>query len=196
MAKIVTLPLDAEAVRELRVGDDVLVSGRLLTGRNKVHRWLASEDDARVRELARGTLVYHCGPVVSQDPVTKEYRFVAAGPTSSMREEPYQADVIARYGLRGVIGKGGMGPRTLAALKAHAAVYLHAIGGLAVVLARHVTKVHGVLKLDEFGVPEAIWDVEVKDFPAVVTMDAHGASLHETIGADALAKELLDRKAG
>lgn len=196
MAKIVTLPLDDEAVRALRVGDDVLVSGRLLTGRDKVHRWLAAEDDPRVRELARGTLVYHCGPVVSQDPATKEYRFIAAGPTSSMREEPYEAEVIARYGLRGVIGKGGMGPRTLAALKAHGAVYLHAVGGLAVVLARYVTKVHGVLKLDEFGVPEAIWHIEVKDFPAVVTMDAHGASLHETIGADALAKELLDRKAG
>jgi fumarate hydratase class I len=89
-----------------------------------------------------------------------------------------------------------MGPRTLAALKTHGAVYLHAVGGLAVVLARFVTKVHGVLKLDEFGVPEAIWQIEVKDFPAVVTMDAHGASLHETIGGDALAKELLDRKAG
>jgi fumarate hydratase class I len=115
--------------------------------------------------------------VVAQDPAGG-WRFVAAGPTTSMREEPWQAEVIARYGVRGVIGKGGMGPRTLAALREHGAVYLHAVGGLAVTLARRVTRVHGVHMLDELGVTEAIWDVEVKDFPAVVTMDAHGDSLH------------------
>jgi fumarate hydratase class I len=196
MPKILTLPLAEEGARELRVGDDVLVRGRIFTGRDKVHRYLATVDDAHVREIARGSLVYHCGPVVSQDPRTREYRFVAAGPTASMREEPHQAEVIARYGLRGVIGKGGMGKRTLAALQEHGAVYLHAIGGLAVVLARSVTKVHGVHKLDEFGVPEALWEIEVNDFPAVVTMDAHGNNLHESIGEDAIAKELIDRRMG
>jgi fumarate hydratase class I len=196
MPKILTLPLSAEGARELHVGDDVLVRGRIITGRDRVHRYLAATDDPHVRELARGSLVYHCGPVVSQDPRTREYRFVAAGPTASMREEPYQAEVLARYGLRGIIGKGGMGPRTLAALQEQGAVYLHAIGGLAVVLARAVTKVHGVHKLDEFGVPEALWEIEVEDFPAVVTMDAHGANLHERIGEDAIAKELIDRRIG
>ncbi len=193
MPRALTLPLGDAAVRDLRVGDDVLVSGRLLTGRAKAHRFLASSDDPAIHAVARGTLVYHCGPVVSQDPATREYRFVAAGPSASMREEPLQAEVLARYGFRGIVGKGGMGPRTLAALRELGAVYLHAQGGLAVVLARSVVKVHGVHKLDEFGVPEAIWDVEVKDFPAVVTMDAHGTSLHETIGEDAIARELVGR---
>jgi fumarate hydratase subunit beta len=193
MPKLVTLPLGEDAVRDLRVGDDVLVSGRLLTGRSKAHRFLASSDDPALHALARGTLVYHCGPVVSQDPRTREYRFVAAGPSASIREEPLEAEVLARYGFRGVLGKGGMGARTLDALGALGAVYLHASGGLAVVLARSVVKVHGVHKLDEFGVPEAIWDIEVKDFPAVVTMDSHGTSLHETIGEDAIARELVGR---
>jgi fumarate hydratase class I len=139
-----------------------------------------------VRSLVEGSFVYHCGPVVAQDPATGGWRFVAAGPTASLRAEPWQAEVIARYGLRGVIGKGGMGPRTLAALREHGAVYLHAMGGLAVTLARRVTRVHGVHMLDELGVTEAIWDVEVKDFPAVVTMDAHGETLHARAAPAAL----------
>jgi fumarate hydratase class I len=196
MSKPLTLPLADEAVRALRVGDEVLVSGRLLTAREKAHRLLAAQGDPAVAALARGSIVYHCGPVVSQDPRTREYRFVAAGPTASMRMEPFQAEVLARYGFRGVLGKGGMGPRTLAALRERGAVYLHAVGSLAVVLARSVVKVHGVHHLDELGVPEAIWDVEVRDFPAVVTMDAQGTSLHEVIREDAIAKELVGRKAG
>jgi fumarate hydratase class I len=180
------LPVTAERIRQLRVGDEVLVSGRLVTARDAAHRHLVRRLDPRVRALAEGRLVYHCGPVVAQDPAGG-WRFVAAGPTPSLREEPWQAEVIARYGLRGVIGKGGMGPRTLAALREHGAVYLHAMGGLAVTLARRVVKVHGVHLLDELGVTEAIWDVEVKDFPAVVTMDAHGDSLHAR--ADAPAEE-------
>jgi fumarate hydratase class I len=172
------LPATPDRMRELRIGDEVRVSGRIVTARDAAHRYLASEDDPRVREWLRGSLVYHCGPVVARDPATGEWRFVAAGPTSSMREEPWEADVIARYDVRGVIGKGGMGPRTLAALREHGSAYLHAVAGLAVTLARHVTRVLDVHKLDEFGVPEAIWLVEVRDFPAVVTMDAHGESLH------------------
>lgn len=194
MPKTVTLPLGVEQVRELRVGDEVAVSGRLVTGRERAHRYLATADAPELRALLAGSMIYHCGPVVSQDPVTRQYHFVAAGPTASTREEPYQAEVIGRHGLRGVIGKGGMGARTLAALREHGAVYLHAVGGLAVVLARSVVKVHSVHKLDEFGVPEAIWEIEVKDFPAVVTMDAHGESLHERIGEDAIAKEIIDRR--
>jgi fumarate hydratase class I len=174
----VELPVTAERIRELRVGDEVLVSGRLVTARDAAHRHLVRRLDERVRALVEGRFVYHCGPVVAQDPGSGGWRFVAAGPTSSLRVEAWQADVIARYGVRGVIGKGGMGPRTLAALREHGAVYLHAVGGLAVTLARRVTRVHGVHLLDELGVTEAIWDVEVQDFPAVVTMDAHGDTLH------------------
>jgi fumarate hydratase class I len=194
MRKTVTLPLTAEEARGLHVGDDVGVTGRIVTGRERAHRWLATAEDPALRAILAGTLVYHCAPVVSQDPATRDYRVVAAGPTASMRQEAYQAEVIARWGLRGVIGKGGMGARTSAALREHGAVYLHAAGGLAVVLARAVTRVRGVHKLDEFGVPEAIWELEVTDFPAVVTMDAHGQNLHETIGEDAIARELIDRR--
>jgi fumarate hydratase class I len=178
MAKRLTLPADDQAIRDLRAGDEVIVAGRLLTGREPAHRHLLRVADPVVRAWAAGTLIYHCGPVVACDPATGIRRFVAAGPSSSSSCEPYAADVIARYGLRGLLGKGGMGPRTLQALHRHGAVYLHAGAGLAVTLARHVTRVVDVHGLDELGVAEAIWLVEVEGFPATVTMDAHGQSLH------------------
>jgi fumarate hydratase class I len=104
----------------------------------------------------------------------------AAGPTTSIREEPYQADVIRRYGVRAVIGKGGMGPKTLAALKECGAVYLNGIGGAAQYYARSIEKVLGV-NLIEFGIPEAMWHLRVNNFLAIVTMDAHGNSLHADV---------------
>jgi fumarate hydratase class I len=126
----------------------------------------------------RGGVIYHCGPVVAKE--GEGWRVTAAGPTTSIREEPYQADVIGRYGVRAVIGKGGMGAKTLAALKDAGAVYLNAIGGAAQFYARAITKVEGV-SLIEFGTPEAMWHLEVRDFPAIVTMDAHGQSLHKDV---------------
>lgn len=197
MPKTLTLPASKDEIRALHVGDEVLITGRMITGRDAAHKYLVKTDDAKIKEWVKGSLIYHCGPVVAQDPKTKEWRFVAAGPTTSIREEPYQSDVIAKYDVRGVIGKGGMGAKTLAGLKEHGAVYLHAIGGLAVTLAKCVTRVLDVHKLDEFGVPEAMWLVEVKDFPAVVTMDAHGESLHAKMEADSarIARELMERKA-
>ena len=122
--------------------------------------------------------MYHCGPVVSRDDAGR-WHFVSAGPTTSIREEPYEADVIAYFGLRAVIGKGGMGPKTLAACREHGAVYLHAIGGAATLIASYVKEVLTVFKKDELGVPEAFWVIRVEGFPAVVTMDSHGESLHE-----------------
>jgi fumarate hydratase class I len=101
----------------------------------------------------------------------------AAGPTTSIREEPYQADVIKRYGVRAVVGKGGMGPKTLAALQEAGAVYLNGIGGAAQFYARTVEDVVGV-HLIEFGIPEAMWHLKVNGFAAIVTMDSHGNSLH------------------
>jgi fumarate hydratase class I len=133
-------------------------------------------------------LIYHCGPVVSGLD-TKDYKFVAAGPTTSIREEPYQADVMKHFNLKGVIGKGGMGPKTLKGCADTPAVYFHAIGGAASYIAQTVVKVHGVFKLD-FGVPEAIWVIEVKDFPVVVTMDSHGGSQHAVI--EDASKKVLD----
>ncbi len=178
MPKALTLPLDADAVRALHAGDDVLVSGRAFTAREAAHRRLVETPDERVRRLLRGGALYHCGPVVTQDSATKAWRFVAAGPSSSIRVEPWEAEVVGAYGVRAIIGKGGMGPRTLAALRAHGAVYLHAAAALAVTLARHVVRVHGVHLLGALGVTEAIWEIELEGFPAVVTMDAHGDTLH------------------
>jgi len=128
-------------------------------------------------DLAGGAL-YHCGPVALQRGTG--WFINAAGPTTSGREEPYQAEVIRKFGIRAVIGKGGMGAKTLAALKEHGAVYLNAIGGAAQYYAKCITRVDGVDFLD-FGVPEAMWHLQVKDFPAIVTMDSHGKSLHADV---------------
>jgi fumarate hydratase class I len=172
----VRAPLSVEDVRALKVGDVVLVSGPMFTGRDAVHSHLMAHPPP---VDLQGAVLYHCGPVVANDGPGR-WRVTAAGPTTSIREEPYQAEIIARYGVRAVIGKGGMGARTLAALKAHGAVYLNAIGGAAQFYARTIKSVDGVSLL-EFGTPEAMWHLTVEDFPAIVTMDAHGNSLHEDI---------------
>jgi len=168
-------PLTEEQVRALRVGDVVLVSGRVNTGRDAVHAHLMKH--APPIDL-NGSVLYHCGPVVAKE--ASGWRVTAAGPTTSIREEPYQADIIRRYGVRAVIGKGGMGARTLAALKEAGAVYLNAVGGAAQFYARTIDRVDGVSLL-EFGTPEAMWHLAVTDFPAIVTMDAHGNSLHKDV---------------
>jgi fumarate hydratase class I len=167
-------PLTEEKVRALKVGDVVLINGPIVTGRDAAHHYLGHHDSPT--DL-RGAILYHCGPVMLKDGNT--WRTNAAGPTTSIREEPYEADIIKRFGLRAVMGKGGMGTKTLAALKEFGAVYLHAIGGAAQFYARCLPKVHAVYLLEELGVPEAMWVFEAVDFPAIVTMDAHGNSLHE-----------------
>jgi fumarate hydratase class I len=177
----VTAPLTEEVVRSLKVGDVVLLSGRMFTGRDAVHSHLAKHDPP---VDLRGSALYHCGPVVVKE--GESWRVTAAGPTTSIREEPYQADVIKRYGVRAVIGKGGMGAKTLAAMKAHGAVYLNAIGGAAQFYAQSITRVDGVSLL-EFGTPEAMWHLTVENFPAIVTMDAHGNSLHKDIEQESAA---------
>jgi fumarate hydratase class I len=132
-----------------------------------------------IKPLLEGGIIYHCGPVVAGLD-TGDYEFVAAGPTTSIREEPYQGRVMEHFNIKGVIGKGGMGEKTLAACGEVPCVYFHAIGGAATLIAQSVKKVLGVHKMD-FGVPEAIWVLEVKDFPVVVTMDSHGTSIHAEI---------------
>jgi fumarate hydratase class I len=180
---VLRTPLTEEQVRALKVGDVVLLSGRAYTGRDAVHHHLMKH--APPVDL-NGAMLYHCGPVVAKD--GEGWRVTAAGPTTSIREEPYQADVIKRYGVRAVVGKGGMGARTLAALKEAGAVYLNAIGGAAQFYARTITSVDGV-SLIEFGTPEAMWHLTVADFPAIVTMDSHGNSLHKDVEAES-AREL------
>jgi len=198
----VNIPISDEVIRELKVGQPVLLSGVMMTGRDAVHKWMIETfikktrqpqgDDLEVYQAIKPLLdrgvIYHCGPVVAGLD-TKEYKFVAAGPTTSTREEPYQADVMRHFNARGVIGKGGMGPKTLAGCQDVPFVYFHAIGGAASYIAQSVKKVLGVYKLD-FGVPEAMWVIEVQDFPVVVTMDTHGDSQHAVI--EESSKKVLD----
>ena len=164
----------------------------MFTGRDAVHKYLHEGGKLPPGVSLQNGIIYHCGPVVVKDE-KNEWKVVAAGPTTSIREEPYQGQVIKEFGVRGVIGKGGMGDRTSAACKEFGCVYLHAIGGAAQVLAECITKVRNVYFLKEFGSPEAIWELEVKDFPVVVTMDSHGGSLHKEVfnsSAAELAKRL------
>jgi fumarate hydratase class I len=176
-------PISEEQIRSLKVGDVVLISGQVFTGRDAVHAYLMKHDPP---VDLRGGVLYHCGPVLAKE--GDGWRVTAAGPTTSIREEPYQAEIIKRYGVRVVVGKGGMGARTLAGLKESGAVYLNAIGGAAQFYARCIERVTGV-SLMQFGTPEAMWHLEVKDFPAIVTMDAHGNSLHKDV-EDASAQTL------
>ena len=198
----IQIPISDDIIRSLKVGEPVALSGVMLTGRDAVHKWMietfikktrqSQGDDLQVyqaiKPLLEGGVIYHCGPVVAGLD-SGEYRFVAAGPTTSIREEPYQGDVMRHFNIKAVIGKGGMGAKTLAACQEVPGVYLHAVGGAASLIAQTVTQVLGVYKLD-FGVPEAMWVIEVKDFPAVVTMDAHGNSQHAVV--EGQSKAVLD----
>lgn len=196
-------PISEEEIRQLHTGDVISLNGIVVTARDAAHK-LMIENFIRTDEIKRadlhdtlkpllaGGVIYHCGPVVGQND-DGSYRFVAAGPTTSIREEPYQAEVIGHFGARGVIGKGGMGPKTLAGCQEHGAVYLHAVGGAASLIASNVEEVVDVYLKDELGVPEAFWVIRVKDWQLVVTMDSHGNSLHEEIEQKSAArfKELI-----
>jgi fumarate hydratase subunit beta len=206
--RTIHIPIHDDTIRSLKVGDPVALNGILITGRDTVHKWMIDTfirktrppqgDDlqvyAAIQPLLKDSVIYHCGPVVSGLD-TKQYKFVAAGPTTSILEEPYQAEVMKHFNIKGVIGKGGMGPKTLQGCQETPGVYFHAIGGAASYIAQSVTRVLGVYKLD-FGVPEAMWVIEVKDLPVVVTMDAHGQSLHTVIEqhSSQVLQELLAKK--
>lgn len=188
-----TVPIPDEEIRALHVGDTVFLNGIIITGRDAAHKFMVEnyirrpvdEEGAalyqELKGLLEGGVIYHCGPVVKRHEDGR-WSFVAAGPTTSIREEVYQPEVIAHFNLKGVIGKGGMGPKTLKACQEQPAVYLHAIGGAASLIAQSVKEVVTVHKL-EFGVPEAMWVIRVEDFPAVVTMDSHGQSIHDQVEA-------------
>jgi fumarate hydratase, class I len=183
--KVITLqaPITEEQIRELKVGDVVQINGMMYTGRDAIHKYLSDNDSPVDLD---GQVIYHCGPVMLKDADGK-WHVKAAGPTTSIREEPYQGDIMKRFGIRAVIGKGGMGPKTLAALKEHGGVYLNAIGGAAQYYADCIKSVEGV-DLMQFGIPEAMWHLKVEGFTAVVTMDSHGNSLHADVDQSSLEK--------
>ncbi|MDB5335791.1 MAG: fumarate hydratase [Planctomycetaceae bacterium] len=178
---VLEAPITDEKIRSIRVGDVVIVNGPIHTGRDALHHHLLHHDSPI--DL-NGQIIYHCGPVMLKDADGK-WTVTGAGPTTSIREEPYQADIIGKFGLRAVIGKGGMGPKTLAGLQEHGAVYLNAIGGAAQYYAKCITGVDGV-DLLELGVPEAMWHLRVNGFPTLCTMDAHGNSLHRDVASASL----------
>jgi fumarate hydratase subunit beta len=175
------IPLSSTELRSLKAGDIVSLNGTIVTGRDRVHKYLV-EQKPRKEDIPfdlTGAVLYHCGPVMKK---TEEgYKAVAAGPTTSMRVEMYEAAVIREYGIRGIIGKGGMGAGTLEALRQTGSVYFHTVGGAAAYLADRIRKTLNVWKLDEFGPTEAMWLFEIEDFPAIVTMDSHGNNIHQEI---------------
>lgn len=175
------IPLSSTELRSLKAGDIVSLNGTIVTGRDRVHKYLV-EQKPRKEDIPfdlTGAVLYHCGPVMKK---TEEgYKAVAAGPTTSMRVEMYEATVIREYGIRGIIGKGGMGADTLEALRQTGSVYFHTVGGAAAYLADRIKKTLNVWKLDEFGPTEAMWLFEIEDFPAIVTMDSHGNNIHQEI---------------
>ena len=177
-----SFPFTEEKILALKVGDEVLISGVVFTGRDAVHKYLHEGGKLPPGVSLRDGIIYHCGPVMMKQE-DGSWKCTAAGPTTSIREEPYQGQIIHDFGVRGVIGKGGMGDRTMEACQQNGCVYLHAVGGAAQVLAECVKQVRNVYFAAEFGAPEAIWELEIADFPAVVTIDAHGNSLHKTIFA-------------
>lgn len=180
---VLQTPISEEQIRELRVGDVVVINGLIHTGRDALHKYLMDNDTP---VDLNGSVIYHCGPVMVKTE-EGEWQVKAAGPTTSIREEPYQGDIIKKFGIRAVIGKGGMGAKTLAALQDHGAVYLNAIGGAAQYYAQCLKKVEGVDYM-EFGIPEAMWHLQCEGFAAIVTMDSHGNSLHAEVDKNSLEK--------
>jgi len=190
-----TVPLSEEAVRRLAVGRRVLLSGEMVTARDRAHRWLVEEatpGDLPFR-LAGG-VIYHAGPLARRR-ADGNWEVLACGPTTSSRMNIYTPALLRKFGVRAVVGKGGMDAETLAALASCGAVYLSAVGGAAQLLAAAVQHVKLAFKLDDFGGPEAMWVFDVRDFPAVVTMDSRGHSLHDDLERASAARlaTLLDK---
>lgn len=179
MAEVkITLPISEKDVRQLKCGDIIYLSGTIYTARDAVHKYFYEGGESPV--ALEGMAVYHCGPVTIKDE-DGNWQITAAGPTTSMREEPYMAKVIADNKIRFVIGKGGMGRETAKACIENGCVYLSAYGGCAQLLADKIVKVSNVYFYEEFGAPEAMWEMQVKGFPAVVTIDSKGGNLHSEV---------------
>lgn len=180
MTKLV-YPFTEKAVRALKAGEAVSISGRVYTGRDKLHKYFADGGNPGV-DFRDGAL-YHCGPVIVKD-AAGAWRVMAAGPTTSVRENPYEPAFIEKTGVRVIIGKGGMDKATLDAMKRCGAVYIQAVGGAAAVIAAAVKRVAGVSRLEEFGAAEAVWHFDVENLTGVVAMDSHGVNLFDAVRAE------------
>jgi len=192
MKELVT-PIKDEDILSLHVGDVVKLNGVGVTSRDMAHKYMVerlienrknlSEEDRRIynalKETLTGGFIYHSGPIVRMQ--EGKWKFLSSGPTTSIRTEVYQHKVIKHFNVKVVIGKGGMGELTLRACQENRTIYLHGIGGAGVLNAESVVEVLDVFKLDEFGTPEAIWKIKVEGFTGIITMDAYGQSLHQTL---------------
>jgi len=182
MSNIVRLhtPIPEGAIHALRVGQEVLFSGTFITARDEAHRYLVERNDSDPLPLdLASAVIYHCGPIMRSEP--SGWKAISAGPTTSARMELYEPEVIRRYKVRAIVGKGGMGSETARALAEEGAVYLAAASGAGALLAKRIAAVKSVWKLEEFGEPEAMWQLEVADFPAIVAMDAHGGDIYKNV---------------
>jgi tartrate/fumarate subfamily iron-sulfur-dependent hydro-lyase beta chain len=170
-------PFTGTNVRKLKAGDRVKLSGRVFTGRDRLHRYLADGGTPPV-DLKDGA-IFHCGPIA----ILKDgkWSIQAAGPTTSLRQDPYMPEIIEKYRVRVIIGKGGMGPATRAACIKYGCVYLQTIGGAGALLAKCVVSVDGVHFSKEFGSADALWELETKDLPAVVAIDSNGRSIYKRV---------------
>jgi len=180
--KVLETPIDPEEVRELRVGDAFYITGIIFTARDAAHEKLLGLDDGEVPFDPSKYAMFHCGPAIHR--VDGEWQVVSAGPTTSIRMEIFEDDFIERFGTRIIIGKGGMGDRTLTALQKHGAVYAQYTGGAGALMANAIEKVEDVYFLDELGIPEAFWMFRVNEAgPFLVTMDSAGNSIHADVAA-------------
>lgn len=186
--KIIKLktPLGEEEIKELNIGDLVELSGTIFLARDRAHKLLSEKFLPEFRKKLNASAIYHCGPIAKKE--GKKWRIISAGPTTSTRMEPYEPKMIKDYGVKAVIGKGGMKEATLRALMESNAVYLLAVGGASALLAEKIVKVKNVFFLKEFGTPEAVWEVEVKNFPLIVSMDSKGGSLHKEVQDNSVQK--------
>ncbi|MBU1120899.1 MAG: FumA C-terminus/TtdB family hydratase beta subunit [archaeon] len=193
--KIIRLrtPLNEEEIRELNSGEMVELSGTIFLARDRAHKLLSEKTLPEFRKTLNASAIYHCGPIAKKE--GKKWKIISAGPTTSSRMEPYESEIIKNYGVKAIIGKGGMKEGTLRALMEFNAVYLLAVGGASALLAEKIVKVKNVFFLKEFGIPEAVWEVEVKNFPSIVSMDSKGESLHKEVLHNSIQKfkELLEK---
>lgn len=179
-------PLSKKDIKKLKVGDIVYISGTIYTARDRAHQKILEEGSPINLE---GAVIFHAGPIiktrVSDEDVS--YKMIAVGPTTSTRMNPYQPDVL-KLGVSAIIGKGGMDNETADALVENGAVYLAAVGGCAALYVKSIVEVKGVNWID-LGVPEAIWELEVKEFgPLIVAMDSNGNNLYEEVKKKICAK--------
>ncbi|MEM0298926.1 MAG: FumA C-terminus/TtdB family hydratase beta subunit [Thermoplasmata archaeon] len=169
------IPRDFNKIRELKMGDVIYISGKIFTARDEAHQLMLElfEKKEKLPFNPAEMVLYHCGPVVKKE--NGEWKVLAAGPTTSSRMDLFEKEVIEAYGIKIIVGKGGMGDRTAEALKNIGGIYATFTGGAGALAAKSFKKVLNVYYLDELGSPEAMWIFEAEKFgPLIVSIDSQG----------------------